>query len=311
MSEELDRDDALREMAQHRGFKLLKSRRRKPGVGDFGRFGLSDAAGKPLMGVGPDGLTASPDEIEAYLRTGALESWKASAKAAPDAPKKSRTAAVADDSKRKGETEAAAAGTNLTAGRKARQTGKRELPDRRRSAGTTDDPSEKFSPQVAKEKRAQSTEPEPPPPPPATLTIRKHKKEDVAVIARLLGELPGVDRTAQDVAVAIAAARKAGGGLLVADQGGLIGCIAWVIVPTMHRSAIGRIITLIVTAKKRRKGIGRKLVAGALGALAHAGCEEVEAMSDIDIRNAHGFFRSLDFAQTSYRFTRSTTLQGT
>lgn len=309
MSEELDRDDALREMAQHRGFKLLKSRRRKPGVGDFGRFGLSDAAGKAVMGVGPDGLTALPDEIEAYLRTGALDSWKVSAKAAPDAPKKSRAAAVADDSKGKGETEAAAASTNLTAGRKARHTGRRERPDRPRSAGTTDDPSEKFSPHVAKEKRAQSTEPAPPPP--ATLTIRKHKKEDVATIARLLGELPGVDRTAQDVADAIAAARKVGGGLLVADQGGLIGCIAWAIVPTMHRSAIGRITTLIVTAKKRRKGIARKLVAEALGALAHAGCEEVEAMSDIDIRNAHGFFRSLEFAQASYRFTRSTTSQGT
>ncbi|MBT2246095.1 MULTISPECIES: GNAT family N-acetyltransferase [Sphingobium] len=309
MSEEPDRSDALREMAQHRGFKLLKSRRRKPGVGDFGRFGLSDAAGKPVMGVGPDGLTALPDEVEAYLRTGALDSWKASAKATPDAPRKTRAASLADDSKRKGETGAAAAGSNLAAGRKARRTGKKEQADRPRSAATTDEPSEKFSPPVAKEKRAQSAEPVPQPP--TTLTIRKHRKEEVTAIARLLGELPGVDRTAQDVADGIAAARKAGGGLLVADQGGLVGCIAWVTVPVMHRSAIGRITTLIVSAKQRRKGIGRKLVAEALGALAHAGCEEIEAMSDIDIRNAHGFFRSLDFVQTSYRFTRSTTLNGT
>lgn len=296
-------------MAQHRGFKLLKSRRRKPGVGDFGRFGLSDAAGKPVMGVGPDGLTALPDEVETYLRTGALDSWKASANATPDAPRKTRAASVADDSKRKGETGAAAASTNLTAGRKPRQSGKGEQPVRSRSAGTTDDPSEKISPPVAKDKRAQPAEPVPPPP--ATLTIRKHRNEEVAAIARLLEELPGVDRTAQDVTDGIAAARKAGGGLLVADKGGLIGCITWVIVPVMHRSTIGRITTLIVSAKQRRKGIGRKLVEEALGALAHAGCEEVEAMSDIDIRNAHGFFRSLDFAQASYRFTRSTTSQGT
>jgi len=64
-----DVDDALREMAQHRGFKLLKSRRRKPGVGDFGRFGLADASGKPVMGVGPDGLTALAEEVKAFLRT--------------------------------------------------------------------------------------------------------------------------------------------------------------------------------------------------------------------------------------------------
>jgi hypothetical protein len=38
--EQAERDKMLREMAQHRGFKLVKSRRRKPG-GDFGRYGLT------------------------------------------------------------------------------------------------------------------------------------------------------------------------------------------------------------------------------------------------------------------------------
>lgn len=309
MSEEPDRDDALREMAQHRGFKLLKSRRRKPGVGDFGRFGLSDAAGKPVMGVGPDGLTALPDEVEAYLRAGALDSWKASAKSTPNAPKKSRSSPVPNDSKKKDGTQVAAAGANITVGRTARETGKGERPDRPPSAGTADRSSKKFRPPVAKKECAKSAEPTPKPP--ATLSIRKPQKEEVAAIAGLLREVSGIDRTARDAADGIAASRKSGGGLLVADQGGLIGCIAWVIVPTMHRGAIGRITTLVVTAKERRKGIGRKLIDGALEALAKAGCEQIEAMSDIDIRNAHGFFRSLDFSQASYRFTRSTASTGT
>ena len=64
-------DQKLRDMAEHRGLKLVKSRRRKPGVGDYGKFGLIDAAGKPLLGIGAQGLEASAQDIEAYLRAGA------------------------------------------------------------------------------------------------------------------------------------------------------------------------------------------------------------------------------------------------
>ena len=77
----------LREMAEHRGCKLVKSRRRTPGVGDYGRYGLKDAAtDKEVMGFGPDGLTATAGEIEAYLRKGAISDWKSSLAVAPEAP---------------------------------------------------------------------------------------------------------------------------------------------------------------------------------------------------------------------------------
>jgi len=72
-------NDALREMAAHRGFKLMASRRRKPG-GDFGRFGLKDAEGKPVFGFDGDALTATADEIESYLRGAASSAWGSSAK---------------------------------------------------------------------------------------------------------------------------------------------------------------------------------------------------------------------------------------
>ena len=36
-------DQKLRDMAEHRGLKLLKSRKRKPSSGDYGKFGLTDA----------------------------------------------------------------------------------------------------------------------------------------------------------------------------------------------------------------------------------------------------------------------------
>jgi quercetin dioxygenase-like cupin family protein len=84
-------NQALREMAAHRGFKLVASRRRKPG-GDFGRFGLKDAGGDPVFGIEKGALKASADEIEAFLRDGTRATWAKSAGSAkrvktPPAPK--------------------------------------------------------------------------------------------------------------------------------------------------------------------------------------------------------------------------------
>lgn len=78
--------DRLREMATHRGLKLLASRRRKPG-GDFGKYGLSDAKGEPVLGVGKDGVTASADEVEDYLRGAASNAWSKSAGSIKARPK--------------------------------------------------------------------------------------------------------------------------------------------------------------------------------------------------------------------------------
>jgi hypothetical protein len=78
--------EELRAMAEHRGLKLVRSRKRTPGAGDYGKYGLTDADGKALLGVGKDGLTASAKDIEEYLRGGALSSWKRSAETTPDRP---------------------------------------------------------------------------------------------------------------------------------------------------------------------------------------------------------------------------------
>ncbi|TMJ15863.1 MAG: GNAT family N-acetyltransferase [Alphaproteobacteria bacterium] len=85
-----DRDEMLRDMAANRGCKLVKSRRRTPGVGDYGRYGLKDAeTGADVLGIGRDGLTASAEEIEDYLRGRNMADWKSSlaAAAAPEEKK--------------------------------------------------------------------------------------------------------------------------------------------------------------------------------------------------------------------------------
>jgi GNAT superfamily N-acetyltransferase len=72
-------DDALREMAENRGCKLVRSRVRTPGRGDYGRFGLKDAkTGKAVLGFGGKGLTATAEEVEAFLRGGGASAWKSS-----------------------------------------------------------------------------------------------------------------------------------------------------------------------------------------------------------------------------------------
>lgn len=88
-----EQDAALREMATHRGFRLVKSRRRKPG-GDFGRYALKDAEGRPAFGMEGDTLTASAEEVEAFLRDATRATWTRSAgsvrrrkPAPPPAPK--------------------------------------------------------------------------------------------------------------------------------------------------------------------------------------------------------------------------------
>lgn len=74
-----DADEALRELAANRGCKLVKSRVRTPGRRDHGKYGLKDAtSGREVFGFGKRGLTASPAEIEGFLRGNAAATWKSS-----------------------------------------------------------------------------------------------------------------------------------------------------------------------------------------------------------------------------------------
>lgn len=84
-------DEALREMAENRGLKLVKSRVRTPGRGDYGRFGLKESkTGKEVLGFGKRGLTATADEVETFLRGGTTSAWKSSVGKTP--PKKAARA---------------------------------------------------------------------------------------------------------------------------------------------------------------------------------------------------------------------------
>lgn len=86
--------DALAETARNRGLKLVRSRVRTPGKRRFGKAGLTDASGKPVLGMDAKGPTATIEEVEQYLRNLDAKDWGASLDVAvlPRKPKAKRPA---------------------------------------------------------------------------------------------------------------------------------------------------------------------------------------------------------------------------
>lgn len=270
-------------MAEHRGFKLVRSRKRTPGIGDYGKFGLTDAAGKAVLGFGDAGLTASADEISDYLRGGAVSSWKLSAESASDRPppkKKSTAVSPQDEEAPVRQRDRAAAAEKPRVVRKPADRPPRETPVLR---------------------LVPTKEPEPTPPP--KLKLRAAKPADIEQIAALLGELKEPPAR-KDIEANLQSLRKAKAGFIVAEQAAIVGCASWAVVPTVQHGPVGRLTLLLVERDHRLRGIGRALVEAAERALATNGCRQIEAMSDIMVANAHNFFRSLKFEQKSYRFVR-------
>jgi len=306
-------DQKLRQMAEHRGFKLVKSRKRKPGTGDFGKFGLTQADGKPLLGMGEDGLTASADDIEAYLRKGSVSTWKTSAESASarvvPAEKQKRDVRANDD----------IAGPSVIRPRGrhagARNAGAKQAALDSRKAPPADKPKpsakrvrrtltgRRSAPPEAKPHARVAAEPAPVPAP--QLHVRAAKPADAAALAKLLAQLAHVEIDELGIARNLEAVRKAKGGMVLAELGGLVGCCTWALIPTIQHGLIGRITMILVDEDHRRRGIAKALFENVSAALGKSGCTRVEVMSDIEIRNAHGFFRALKFEQTSYRFAKA------
>lgn len=303
-------DQKLREMAEHRGFKLVKSRKRKAGTGDFGKFGLMQTDGKPLLGMGENGLTASADDIEAYLRKGSVSTWKASAESVPAraAPAERRTGQTgADDDAAPVIRPRArnAANRNVDPRKAGPESRKTRLAEKAKpgaeQAGKASTGRKSAPPETKPDGRAAV---EPPHAPAPQLRVRPATSADATKLATLLRQLAHVEIDELGIARNLEAVRSAKGGMVVAELGTLIGCCAWALLPTVQNGLIGRITMILVDEDHRRRGIATALFEAASAALGEAGCTRVETMSDIQIRNAHGFFRTLKFEQTSYRFAR-------
>lgn len=289
-------DTALQESARHRGYKLVKSRRRKPGLGDFGKFGLVDSAGKQVLGFGEDGLTATAEDIEAFLRGGTLNSWKQSAASTP------ALSPVQESALGRARVKAKTSASN------ARGTGSRarKSPSRTENVLTSKPGrsvrSEKPSIWLDTKREPVAKLPERKAEP--VLNIRPAKPADAAALADLLSRLNGVVTESAAITQFLREQARSRSGAFVADLGQIVGLVSWAVIPVLHCGLVGRVTAIVVLERHRRKGIGRQLMTNVLEVLAKAGCANVEAISDIEIRNAHNFFRANGFEQTSYRFAR-------
>jgi ribosomal protein S18 acetylase RimI-like enzyme len=253
------RDERLREAAANRGLKLVKSRLRTPGKGDYGRYGLTDSSGAKLLGFGESGLTATAEEIEDYLHKGALSDWKTSLRAAGAGPAP-----------------------------RPRKRGSDPEPRAARTRAPKPEP-----------------EPEPEPEPPPPLSVRSADPKDSKAIAALVTGL-GFESSPDEIAGRLAALKKAREAPLVAEQGEVIGVLAWHVTPVLHRPGpVGRITMMVVAEGERRRGVGRAMVDAACAQMRSKGCGLIEVTSNVDLSGAHGFYRRLGFERTSYRFAKA------
>jgi GNAT superfamily N-acetyltransferase len=128
--------------------------------------------------------------------------------------------------------------------------------------------------------------------------IREGSRADAAAIAELLTQL-GYPHD-PDAARARLEAWEGGERRLVmiAERGGAVaGFVAVAAVPYFERPGRwARIVALAVGRAHRRGGVGRELVAAAEEAAAGWGCVTIEATSSRRRREAHGFYRSLGYA---------------
>ena len=290
-------DDMLREAARARGFRLVKSRRRKPG-GDFGRYGLVElASGRECMGFGEDGLTATADEVLAYLRGGELASWKRSLigvvgeepkKAAGDkgAEKKGRS----DEEPRKDDETREADGPARPEAKTKRD------PTRGGRKPESPAPAPERPPPSLRVVREEVEERPPASPPPA---IREAARRDAAAIAKLLG-IP-----AAALADRLAAAIRADEPPLIAEQDGIVGIAAWTTVATLQRGTVGRITALCVAKESRRQGLGTRLLAETEERMRDAGVETLELAIEIDFDAPTGFLRHAGFARTTNGYAKA------
>lgn len=81
--------DQLAEAARNRGLKLVRSRVRTPTKRRFGKVGLTDKSGKPVLGMDAKGPIGTPEDVQDYLRELDANDWGASLDVA--APQRQRT----------------------------------------------------------------------------------------------------------------------------------------------------------------------------------------------------------------------------
>jgi len=318
-----DQDSDLREAARARGFRLVKSRRRKPG-GDFGRYGLADQKGRECMGFGPDGLTATADEVRAYLRGGEVASWKRSLIGVvgaeegeqPAQPTRPEPTSTARPERSRGTVPVRTEPTP-SARLEPFDAACGGAQDKLRPIGRSrETPAPEPKAAASSSSRGTSRKPSPPPPAkrPSTslgtsgeggrkagaqITIREATRRDTAALARLL------DLPAATLAERLAAAISADEPPLVATGDRVVGIAAYTIVQTLQHGPRARLTLLLIAEPERRQGLGTRLLEAVEQRLADAGITDLELNLEIDFDAPTGFLRRTGWTRTTNGYAKA------
>jgi aminoglycoside 6'-N-acetyltransferase I len=140
------------------------------------------------------------------------------------------------------------------------------------------------------------------------IDIRGALPADAGDIAQLLRQLGYAVDPRQAAERLDLLARQSEGNVLVATDfdGSIIGLIAlnWCVMLQQERP-VARITTLVVDDRARRRGIGRQLIKAGAQAARVAGCDVLELTSAMHRAEAHEFYRSIGFADSALRFSRT------
>lgn len=137
--------------------------------------------------------------------------------------------------------------------------------------------------------------------------IRAAADIDAESIARLMGEL-GYPSTPEQVIARMA--RVAGDDRYAAFVAEVDGAVAgflglqtgWAY---EHDDPFARIITLVVDARVRRRGVGARLVELAEVWARERGAQRLMLNTNVRRQEAHRFYQSVGFSRTGYRYARS------
>ena len=137
------------------------------------------------------------------------------------------------------------------------------------------------------------------------MIIRRASPADSQQVVSLLNEL------GYEVSPALVARRlqhsspERGAHLVAEEQGELLGLLSiswqeWL----SHERPIARVMELVVSGARRRRGLGRALVERAADMAERAGCELIELTTAVTRSEAQSFYQALGFDRTSYRYAR-------
>jgi ribosomal protein S18 acetylase RimI-like enzyme len=138
------------------------------------------------------------------------------------------------------------------------------------------------------------------------VSIREAGPADAPAVAGLLAEL---DYPSSEEAFRRRFERYsvvAGTHLIAAEEDGeVIGLAAMQVMPLIHRDLpVGRITAMVVRADRRGAGVGRRLEEELEAIARREGCGRIDLTSRHHRDEAHAFYRSLEFEETSRRFVK-------